>query len=106
MHVSDRFVKVFSLSSRSIIVVLASHNLEIWNVPILHEFCNGSLFTIRINGRASFPIILVTALKKLMIAYSIRRGLVYVADFVGVLCCSTSLVEELFVMSMIAVVIF
>lgn len=99
-------IEIFSFSFWSINIIFACHHLEVWGETTFNTFSYMSLWWFRINWLSSFPIKLNFGIEKMMISNTIRWSFINILKLIGILMLSTTLIEILFVLSMIAVIVF
>jgi hypothetical protein len=106
MNICNRFIKIFSLSSRSIDIIFASHHLEILSKCLFRFLKQLSFDRIWINWFSSFPIILYSFLKKIMFTYSVTWSLVNISKLILILWLTCFFIEKFLILCMIISIIF
>jgi len=106
MLISDGSIKIFPFGFWSINVIFAIHYLEVVRKLVLNVFSRIPLWRVGIYRLSAFPIVLNISIKKLMLSNSIRGSFKDVPEMILWLFPSTSLVEKLLIMGVVAMVIF
>ena len=99
-------IKIFSFGFWSINVIFAIHYLKVVRKLVLNVFSRISLWRVWIYRLSTFPIVLNIPIEKLMLSNSIRGSFKDVSKMILWLFSSTSLVEKLLIMGVVAMVIF
>ena len=106
VDVVDRAIEILALQRVAMVVVLAIHHIEVMGKSIFYEVLNVFEASFSSYRRALVPVEPRPGCVVFIITLPIRRCLVNVLKLVDVLRHSTTLIEELLVLSVIFSVIF